>query len=101
LRSQTCEPIYYRFVVYHSSPTANSATDLLQKTEVLREGTRVYEGEWQPLGGRIVSRNSNAIEVGGGLKIGIDPGVYSLHVMVKDNKSGKSASQVIDVEIKP
>ena len=97
---KSSEPIFYRFVVYNSSPAANPAPDLWQKTEVLRAGTHVYEGEWQPLSMRIVSRNSTALEVGGQIKLGVDPGVYSVQVIVKDKKSGETASQIIDVEIK-
>jgi len=95
------EPISYRFVVYNSSPGADPATDLWQKTEVLRAGTRVYEGEWQPLSTRLVRKDSSAIEVGGQLKLGAEPGLYSVHVMVKDKKTGETASQIIDIETTP
>lgn len=97
---KSSEPIFYRFVVYNTSPAANPASDLWQKTEVLRAGTHMYDGEWQPLSMRLVRRDATAMEVGGQIKLGVDPGVYSVQMMVKDKKSGQTASQIIDVEIK-
>ena len=68
---------------------------------MLRGGAHVYDGEWQPLSSRIVRRDATATEVGGQLKLDVDPGVYVLRVTVKDKKSGVTASQIIDMEIKP
>jgi VWFA-related protein len=95
------EPIFYRYVLYNASPSLDPMVDLWQKTEVMRLGKSVYEGEWQPLSTRIVRLNPGAIEVGGKFKLGVEPGVYSVQITVKDRKSGDTASQTIDVEIKP
>lgn len=92
------EPLFYRFVVY--DPVAKDAAATAQmKVEVLRGEAPVYEGPWQPLRSRSIRSDKTGVEAGGEITLGVEPGVYTLRVTVKDVKSNKSTQQTVDFEL--
>jgi hypothetical protein len=86
------------FVDY--DPVAKDAAATAQmKVEVLRGEAPVYEGPWQPLGSRSIRSDKTGVEAGGEITLGVEPGVYTLRVTVKDVKSNKSTQQTVDFEL--
>jgi VWFA-related protein len=92
------EPLFYRFVAYNSDANNDSSATQV-RVEVLRGETPVYEGPWQPLASRSISSDKTGIEAGGELTLGVEPGVYSLRVTIKEGKSKATAQQTIDFEL--
>lgn len=93
------EPVFYRFVVYNSQIEGRSTSDLQLQVEIIQGETSIFKGDWQPLAPRIIRADKKGIEVGGQLKLGLDAGVYTFRVTVKDAKSKKTTQQSIDLEL--
>lgn len=93
------EPIFYRFVLYNAPADLQASSNLMLKVEVLQSEKSVYAGEWQPLAPRIVRSDRLGTEVGGQLKMEVEPGIYTLRVTVKDPKTNQSTAQTIDLEL--
>ncbi len=93
------EAIFYRFVLYNSATAAQPTADLKLKVEILESGANAYDGSWQPLTPRIVRSDGIGLEVGGQLRMGVGPGIYTLRVTVKDPKSNREVQQTIAFEI--
>ena len=93
------EAVFYRFVLYNSATAAQATGDLKLKVEILESGANAYEGSWQPLAPRIVRSDGVGLEIGGQLRMEVGPGIYTLHITVRDPKSNKEAQQTIAFEI--
>jgi VWFA-related protein len=93
------EPIFYRFVLYNAPQDPQERTNLQLKLEVLQSEKAVYVGDWQPLAPRVIRSDRTGIEIGGQLRMQIEPGMYTLRVIIKDQKSGHSTEQSADFEL--
>ena len=93
------EPVYYRFVVYNAQIEGRSTADLQLQVEIMQGETSIFKGDWQPLAPRIIREDKKGVEVGGQLKLGLDAGLYTLRVNVKDAKSKKATQQTTDLEL--
>lgn len=91
------EPVFYRFVVYNAA--ADSSNGLIFKVEILEAGKSLYDGGWQPLDPRVVRSDALGMEIGGQLQMDLSPGIYTLHITVKNSKSKQSTQQTTDLEI--
>jgi hypothetical protein len=78
--------IFYRLVLYNSTAENQSGSGKSLKVEVLNSNDVVYEGSWQPLGEKIIRKDSLGIEIGGEIRMTSAPGVYTLRITVKDGK---------------
>jgi VWFA-related protein len=92
---------YYRFVVYDAQDAGEAESLATMKVEIIAGETVVYQGGWQPLAARTVRKDTKGIEAGGRLQLGLEPGVYSLRVTLKDPKLKKTVQQTADFEIEP
>lgn len=92
------ETIFYRVVLYNAPPDLQEQANLQLKVEVLQGDKPVYAGDWQPLGPRTVRVDRTGIELGGQLKMEVAPGMYTLRVSIKDQKSGRTTEQNTDLE---
>jgi VWFA-related protein len=90
------EPVFYRFVLYNA---LTGGPDLMFKVEILDSGKSVYEGDWQPLGPRVVRKDEIGLEIGGQLLMNLEPGVYTLRISVKDSKSKHTSQQTAELEL--
>ena len=91
---------FYRFVVYNAQALARQQQQGAQlKLEIMQGETRVYEGQWQPLGARVIRSDRKGTEVGGQLKLTLGPGVYTLRLTVKDAGSKQTVQQTTDFEV--
>ena len=78
--------IFYRLVLYNSTAENQSGSGKSLKVEVLNSNDIVYEGSWQPLGEKIIRKDSLGIEIGGEIRMTSAPGVYTLRITIKDGK---------------
>jgi len=92
------EVAHYRFVVYNVPDSQPGEPEL--KVEVLNGDKPVYSGA-EPLSSRIIRKDSKGIEVGGDLRLAMEPGIYTLQIGVKGPKAKKPVYQTTDFEIKP
>lgn len=88
------DEVFYRFVVYNTTPQ-----EALLKVEITQGDAPVYSGNWQPLSGRVIRNDSRGVEAGGQIRVTLPPGLYTLHVSVKDTHAKKPAEQTIDFEV--
>jgi hypothetical protein len=96
---KTRDNIFYRFVVYNGSNDIRPASTFMLKVEVLESGALIYEGSWQPAAPRVIRSDGIGTEIGGQMKIEMAPGVYTLRVTVRDEKSNTTTQQTIELEI--
>ncbi len=89
------EIAFYRFAVYNLKEDASA----MVKVEIVQNETPVYTGDWQPLSSRIVGKDKKAIEAGGQLRLGLEPGVYELRVTIKEAKSKKAIERTMPFEV--
>jgi VWFA-related protein len=95
------DAIFYRFVLYNAATDIQQTSSLMLKVEVLNSGASVYDGPWQPLTPRIIRSDKIGKEIGGQIKMGMVPGVYTLRVTIKDDRSHQIAQQTADLELEP
>jgi len=95
------EPILYRFVLYNAPTDPEAQSNLMLRVEVLQSEKVVYAGDWQSLTPHTVRSDRTGIELGGQLKIGAEPGIYTLRVTVRDQKNKHTAEQSMDLELEP
>jgi VWFA-related protein len=93
------EPVFYRCVLYNSA-AAGAVNDNLQvRVEILESGASAYDGSWQPLASKIIRSDGLGMEIGGQLKLEVPPGIYTLRITVRDQKSKKETQQTVSFEI--
>jgi len=84
----------YAFRVF-SNVNSLTGSDLTMKTELLKSGKPIRQGEWLPLSE--ISEDSNGkgqIYIGGKENLaGLDPGIYELNVSVKNIQLNKIAQR--------
>jgi hypothetical protein len=95
------DAVFYRFVLYNAATDIQQTSNLMLKVEVLNSGASVYDGAWQPLFPRVIRSDMMGTEIGGQIKMGTVPGVYTLRVTIKDDRSHQIAQQTADLELEP
>jgi hypothetical protein len=63
--------------------------------EIASSGTPVFQGQWQPMSSRTVGKDASGTNIGGQIKLGLKPGIYELHIQVKDQKSKRPTEQTV------
>ena len=96
---KTRDNIYYRFVLYDGPNVISPTSNLMLKVEVLESGALIYAGPWQPVAPRVTRSDRMGTEIGGQIKIEMAPGIYTLRVTVRDEKSNATAQQTVELEI--
>ncbi len=95
------DAIFYRFVLYNATTDIQQTSSLMLKVEVLNSSASVYDGPWQSLTPRIIRSDKIGKEIGGQIKMEMVPGVYTLRVTIKDDRSHQIAQQTADLELEP
>lgn len=95
------DAVFYRFVLYNAATDIQQTSSLMLKVEMLNSGASVYDGPWQPLFPRVIRSDRMGTEIGGQIKMGMVPGVYTLRVTIKDDRSHQIAQQTADLELEP
>ena len=93
------EPVFYRCVLYNSAAVGAVTDNLQVRVEILESGASAYDGSWQPLASRIIRSDGLGMEIGGQLKLDVPPGIYTLRITVRDQKSKKETQQTVSFEI--
>ena len=68
---------------------------LSMQTQIADSGAVLKQGEWELLGTRIIAKHANGVDIGDRIRLDMKPGVYELHILVKDEKSKKPIEQSV------
>jgi len=85
--------LVYYLVVYNAGP--NIASDLTLQSELVLNDKVIYESDPQPASSRMMGKDNKGIEIGGQLKLNLDPGFYELRLALKD-KSNHEFHRTVD-----
>jgi hypothetical protein len=89
-------PLLYYLMIYNAR---SGDADLSMQWEIAEAGNVIHRTDWQPVASRVIGRDKKGIEVGGQLKLTLQPGIYELRIEVKDAKSKKTAQRVVSFAI--
>jgi VWFA-related protein len=94
--------VSYVFKIYNAPPEKDGSVPLEMKVDFLKDEQVFTQSSWRPVEQREVSRDESSIELGGGFKLdGIQPGVYSLRVTVRDLGSSNTAQSETPFAVEP
>jgi len=91
------DTVFYRFVVYN----VDSPGDAKLRLEVLAGDKPAFASDWQPVSERTIANDSKGTELGGEIRIGLTPGIYTLRATVVNNRTRKTAQQTAYFEVEP
>jgi hypothetical protein len=74
--------LVYYLLVYNAA--SSIASDLTLQSELVLNEKVIYESEPQPASSRMMGKDNKGIEIGGQLKLNLDPGFYELRIALKD-----------------
>jgi VWFA-related protein len=77
--------LVYYVVVYNAGSALES--DLMLHSELVLNEKVIYESDPQPASSRVMGKDKKGIEIGGQLKLNLDPGFYELRVALKDKSN--------------
>jgi len=83
-------PLLYYVMIYNSRSPSGSG--LTMQWDISQAGKVIYKAEPQPIASRVIGRDKKGIEIGGQLKLPLQPGLYELRISIADSKS-KQATQ--------
>jgi len=86
-------------VLYNAAKDAQPAGAFSLRVEVLQSGASVYEGSWQPVDQKIIRSDRLGKEIGGQIRMQMPPGIYTLRITVKEQKSNQTVRQTTDLEL--
>jgi VWFA-related protein len=92
------EDVFYRLVLYNAARDLPAGGFSL-RVEVLQSGAAVYEGPWQPVDSKIIRSDQLGIEIGGQIRMQMPPGVYTLRITLRNQKSNQTVRQTTDLEL--
>ena len=93
------EDVFYRLVLYNAAKDVLPAGGFSLRVEVLQSDAAVYEGPWQPVDSKIIRTDRLGIEIGGQIRMQMPPGIYTLRITVRDQKSNQTVQQTTDLEL--
>jgi VWFA-related protein len=88
---KTGSPVLYDLMIYN----ARGESDLTMQWEIAEAGKVIHRTEWQPVASRLIGRDKKGIEIGGQLKLTLQPGLYELRISVTDSKSKQTAQRTV------
>ena len=87
--------LVYSARIYNVESSPTHGTDLMIHIEIVSSGNTVYQNQWQPLSSRTLGKDGTAANIGGQIKLGLKPGIYELHLQIKDQKSKHPTEQTV------
>jgi hypothetical protein len=57
------------------------------QTEISDSGTTIQQTDWMPVTSRIIGKDNTGIDLGDKMKLDLKPGIYELHILIKNGKS--------------
>jgi VWFA-related protein len=76
--------IYY--LMLYNAPTS-VGSDLMIQSELATNEKVVFESDPQPVSSRMMGKDAKGIEIGGQLKLALEPGFYELRLAIKDKSN--------------
>jgi hypothetical protein len=95
---KTGSPLLYYLMIYNA-PSKTGESGLTMQWEIAEAGNVIQRTEWQPVGSRLIGRDKKGIEIGGQLKLTLQPGVYELRIAVTNSKSKQTAQRTVPFAI--
>jgi len=87
--------LIYNLRIYKNEVVASGGTGLSIQTNIADAGTVIQHTDWQPAGSRIIGKDGTGIDIGDKIALDLKPGIYELHVLVKDERSKRPVEQSV------
>jgi len=87
--------LIYNLRIYKNELAASGGSGLTMQTSIADSGTLVQQTDWQPAGARIIGKDGTGIDLGDKIALDLKPGIYELHILVKDEKSKHPVEQSV------
>jgi VWFA-related protein len=97
------EVLSYDMMVYPAfNKNEQTRDDLLMQTQFIQSDQQVFQSQWRAVTSRVVENGKKGLHVSEQFKLNnVKPGIYELHVTVKDSKSKKPIERSVLFGVEP
>ena len=85
----------YNVRLYNIASRVNQGADLQAQALIEDSGKLIASVPWQPVNSITIGKDTSSIDIGGQLTLDIEPGIYELHLQIKDQKMKHPLEQVV------